>query len=185
MPGRRSPPRLKVDIQATSWGKCYRKRKKQKPTQETSQLVLSEPRYDCDWPALSCGFTAADGVLSCSTKREESNFGECSRLRAPLRLGWSRVHYSIADVRMEAPQARAGLPRASCLLLEHVNGVFILHFQLAGVLQQAQRERGKLLVFLPSQEQEICKVHLCMELFPSPRGCPCPHRTSALWPALR
>lgn len=130
MPGRRSPPRLKVDIQATSWGKCYRKREKQKPTQETSQLVLSEPRYDCDWPALSCGFTAADGVLSCSTKREESNFGECSRLRAPLRLGWSRVHYSIADVRMEAPQARAGLPRASCLLLEHVNGVFILHFQL-------------------------------------------------------
>lgn len=45
-----------------------------------------------------------------------------------------------------ASHAAAGLPGASRLLLEHVNGVFVLHLQLAGSTGQAQQERGKLLV---------------------------------------
>lgn len=39
-------------------------------------------------------------------------------------------------------QGAASHPRASCLLLEHVDGVFVLHLQLAGSAWR-HRERGE------------------------------------------
>lgn len=55
-------------------------------------------------------------------------------------------------------QEAASCLRASCLLLEHVNGVFVLHLQLAESVRQAQRE-GKAVSFLAIRGAETVQLN--------------------------
>lgn len=73
--------------------------------------------------------------------REESNFGDCPRVSADsfvtgmatcsLFNSRRKAKDTVGTVLVEAaPLATAAVPRASRLLLEHVDGVLVLHLQL-------------------------------------------------------
>lgn len=73
--------------------------------------------------------------------REESNFGDCPRVSADsfvtgmatcsLFNSRRKAEDTVGTVLVEAaPLATAAVPRASRLLLEHVDGVLVLHLQL-------------------------------------------------------